>query len=317
MTAVIATLSDRRGGWASATPAERAVAFILVALMLGASGYLLPFWRESPELSHGYFAPLAAVALLWQSRREPNHASPWSRSWRNTVVGVVALCGFGVAVVAALAALAQGPLHSQTAFLAGQLVAIFTASTVLVLAAGPDPLVKVNGASAGAAALWWFSVPLPSGTLSRITLMLQDAITAGSLHAVHLFGIPATREGNIIHLATTLVGVEEACSGIRSLTACLFAGVVLGGLMLTGFPRRLLLVIAAGAIAVAANFVRSVSLCLMAAHDIRVQGFWHDATAFAVLGATAAILFAGCVALAPKDAPVLPRWPASPQQRHR
>ncbi len=306
MTATAIASENGRTLWSATGTLERIQLGSLVVAIAGATAFLLPFWRESPELSHGYFAPLCAVALLWQSRRERNAIDRWSGMAATGSGIAVALGGLLVATIAAMAALAQGPFHSQTGFLVGIAMSAFTWTTLVALAGAPGDTARVNGAGLCAGLLWWFAVPLPSGTLSRFTLYLQDIITAGSVHAVHLFGLPATRDGNIIRLANTLVGVEEACSGIRSLTACLFAGVVLGGLMLEGVLRRIVLILGAGVLAVAANYVRSISLCLMAAHGIEIRGFWHDATAYAVLGATALALFAGCLVFAPRhpaDAP--------------
>ncbi len=276
---------------------ERAVLGSVLAATAAVSGYLLPFWRESPELSHGYFAPFCALALLWQSRGEPEFTEGWKSGTLVVWQVFLLVLGTSSAALAALAALAQGLFHSQTAFLTGLAMSVIVLSGTLALARAPARVVRLNGASLGAALVWWFVVPLPSGTLARFTLFLQDWITGGSVTAVHWFGFPAVRDGNIIRLANALVGVEEACSGIRSLTACLFAGVVLGGLMLQGIPRRLFTVIAAGALAVVTNFARSISLCLLAAHGVEIKGFWHDATAYAILGATALILFGGCLLL--------------------
>lgn len=283
--------------WADASAAERLAVVGLLATITAAAWYLLPFWHEQPELSHGYFALPCALALLWQSRQEGDLAACWSPGLVLAMQWTLALVGGSLSAIAALAALAQGPLHSQTAFLAGIAASLFLLSGIVALGQSRPVWLRFSGASLAAAVLWCFVVPLPNGTLSRFTLFLQDWITAGSVTAVHWFGFPAVRDGNIIRLANALVGVEEACSGIRSLTACLFAGVVLGGLMLHGIYRRLLTVIAAGVLAVATNFARSITLCLLAAHGVEIKGLWHDATAYAVLGATALILFGGCLLL--------------------
>lgn len=283
--------------WRAFTWAERTALGSVFATIAAVSWYLLPFWRESPELSHGYFAPLCALALLWQSRSESELTDGWKPGAVVVCQVLLFVVGLSLAALAALAALAQGLFHSQTAFLIGLAMSVIVLSGTLTLARGPARVLRLNGASLGAALVWWFVVPLPSGTLARFTLFLQDWITAGSVTAVHWFGFAAVRDGNIIRLANALVGVEEACSGIRSLTACLFAGVVLGGLMLQGIPRRLFTVVAAGALAVVTNFVRSITLCLLAAHGVEIKGFWHDATAYAILGATALILFGGCLLL--------------------
>jgi exosortase len=289
-----------RPSWRVTTPAERFAVGATLAVLAATAWYLLPFWREQPELSHGYFALPCALALLWQSRREHNWAGATLSSKYRIVQWALAVCAAVVGLIAALAALAQGPFHSQTAFLVGAGVSLFAISAITALSQTRTNWVRLNGASISAALLWWFVVPLPSGTLARFTLLLQNMITAGSLRALHIFGIPAVRHGNVIQMANTLVGVEEACSGIRSLTACLFAGVVLGGFMLAGFKRRVAIIVAAGIIAVVANFFRSTALCLMAARGIEINGFWHDMTAYAVLGATALVLFGGCQLLSRK-----------------
>ncbi len=300
-----------RPRWAATSGAERAVLATLLATLFAAAWYLWPFWRDQPELSHGYFALPCALALLWQSRREVNRADAWRPATATALAWLLCIVGLLLGCVAALAALAQGPLHSQTAFLAGLDVSLFALSGVLLLARAPARWTHLNGASLAAALLWWFVVPLPNGTLSRFTLFLQDLITAGSLRALHTFGFPAIRHGNVIQLANALVGVEEACSGIRSLTACLFAGLVLGGFMLTGLRRRVLLVVAAGLIAIVTNFFRSTTLCVMAARGVEINGFWHDTTAYAVLGVTALILFGACLWLSPKSDPRAVAAPAA------
>lgn len=281
---------------------DRLVAGSLLAAFFAASWYLLPFWHESPELSHGFFAPWCALGLLWQSRREGGLRLFRSRLGAAVTQWILLAAACGLAWIALLAALAQGVFHAQTAFLTGLLIALFTLSATLSLSRSHAFGIRLNGASLCAALLWCLVVPLPNGTLARFTLFLQDSITAVSLRVVHLAGVAARRDGNVIELANgLLVGVEEACSGIRSLTACLFAGVVLGGLMLRGLPRRVATIVAAGAIAVTANLIRSVILCLLAARGVEIKGFWHDATAYAVLGATALVLFGGCLVLSPKS----------------
>jgi exosortase len=287
--------------WSATRTSDRLALGSIAAVIVATSIYLLPFWREFPELSHGWFAPFCAVALLWHSRAERNRAAAWPGAVAQALEWTTVLAGLVVASIAALAALAQGPLHSQTAFLAGVTASFLLLSGVLVLARAPSRWIHWNGASACAIALWWFVLPLPSGTLARFTLLLQNLITAGSVRALHLLGFPAVRHGNVIELANTLVGVEEACSGIRSFTACLFAGVVLGGFMLNGVPRRLVILFAAGVIAIVANFFRSLTLCVLAARGVEINGLWHDATAYAVLGATAVLLFGVCWLLAPQN----------------
>ena len=83
--------------------------------------------------------------------------------------------------------------------------------------------IPFNWISLTAAGIWILSAPLPSGTYARITLELQGWVSNGVIGVLQLIGIPARQHGNIIELARTTVGVEEACSGIRSLLSCTYA----------------------------------------------------------------------------------------------
>jgi hypothetical protein len=76
-------------------------------------------------------------------------------------------------------------------------------------------------------------------------LGLQQWVTGGVLQALHLLGVPARQHGNVIELATTTVGVEEACSGIRSLISCVFAGFFFAGWLVRRPLGRLCLILAA------------------------------------------------------------------------
>lgn len=283
-----------RGGTAiTEMPGDTRVVVLVAAIVLaGVSLYLSPFWQASAELSHGWLAPLCTIALSWESRREPDFFAT-SPAWiRSGTLWTGVICGSFLAVIAGYAALAQGLSHPQTAFLVGATTASFLSVTAMTLARTSRPFVAMNGASLAGAALWIFVAPLPSGSLASLTLSLQNGITTAAVAVLHLFGFPAIRHGNIIELSTAMVGVEEACSGIRSLMACLFTGLVLGGLFLRGWSVRLILLAAAGLLAVATNLGRSVFLCLLAAKGVDIRIFWHEFTGYAVLGLTALLLLA-------------------------
>ncbi len=64
-----------------------------------------------------------------------------------------------------------------------------------------------------------------------------------------LLGIPAQVEGNLIRVSAGLLGLNEACSGIRSLQTSLMIGLLFGELKRLSFLRRVALVIGAVVIA--------------------------------------------------------------------
>jgi exosortase/archaeosortase family protein len=101
------------------------------------------------------------------------------------------------------------------------------------------------------------------------------------------------------------VGVAEACSGIRSLTGCLFAGSFLAAVFLQSRWKQAALVIAALLFAFAANLLRSIFLTSWAyRHGAgSIEGTIHDISGYAVLGLTVVALL--CLL------PILDRKPVS------
>ena len=143
--------------------------------------------------------------------------------------------------------------------------------------------------------LWPLCAPIPPGTYSRITLQLQFWVTDIVLNCLHLLGIAASTSGNIILLARTSVGVEEACSGVRSLLSCIVAAVFFSATLVRRPWARVLLIALAPPLAFGMNIIRSLGLTLLANAGVDIGGKWHDFTGFAVLGVTALIL--GALAL--------------------
>lgn len=70
----------------------------------------------------------------------------------------------------------------------------------------------------------------------------------------------------------------------------MLAGLVLSALMLRSPGRRAVLVLAAAPLALASNFLRSLTLTLLARNGVDISGAWHDGLGFAVLGVTTAAL---------------------------
>jgi exosortase len=109
-----------------------------------------------------------------------------------------------------------------------------------------------------------------------------------------LLGYPLEQQGNVLLLPKGSVGVADACSGIRSLTACLFAGSFLGATFFEEFWKKVVLVGASMFFAFLMNLGRSLFLTAWAyAHGPdAINGTVHDVAGYAVLGLTCAGLLA-------------------------
>jgi len=101
---------------------------------------------------------------------------------------------------------------------------------------------------------------------------------------------PDRAAGNVLMLPNGSVGVEEACSGIRSLTGCLFAGSFLAAVFLERLWKKIALVVAAMLLAFLTNLARSLFLTTWAYRygPHAIDGRVHDLAGYAVLGLTVA-----------------------------
>ncbi|MET0262815.1 MAG: exosortase/archaeosortase family protein [Rariglobus sp.] len=271
------------------------------ALAAGFCIYLWPEWLHNPDLSHGLFAPVLFGLLLMESRRR----GPWrypadSIGWR-VARGALLATGLGFVGLAGLYAAAIDWTHPLVSLALALALSALLLGALLWLATSRVRAVPLNWSSLVAVCIWPLCAPLPPGTYSRLTLQLQFWVTDFVLQALHLLGVAASTSGNIIMLAHTSVGVEEACSGVRSLLSCVVAAVFFSATLVTRPWARVFIIAIAPPLAFGMNIVRSLGLTLMANAGIDISGSWHDLTGFAVLGVTAAIL--GGIALWLEDKP--------------
>ena len=251
---------------------------------------LWPEWSQNADLAHGFLSPVIVGLLLWESRRHGFLRWLKPAPWRDWSVGLAVGAGFVLFALAGLLAASVAWTHALVLCVLGLSLACFLFAGLLILADESVRFLPFNWTSLTAIILCLLVAPLPNGTYMRLTLALQRMVTGAVFETVHLLGIPARQHGNLIELATTTVGVEEACSGIRSLLACVFAGFFLAAWRLRRPRNRLILLLAAPMLALVMNFLRSLLLTLLANAGRDIKGGWHDATGYAILAATALLL---------------------------
>lgn len=263
---------------------------LLGALLVALSMFLWPHWNENPDLSHGLFMPLLFLLLLHESRNQGAKRFLPPHPIKTALTLITIAAGLFIMAAAGLYAVTVGWSHTLVAFFLTSGACLLFLAGLLTCSDSRVGLIPVNWTSLVAIGLWLLCAPLPPGTYSRLTLSLQLSVTDHVLSALHLLGIAASQHGNVIELANTSVGVEEACSGVRSLISCVFAGFFFSATLVRRFWPRLIIIGLAAPLALLMNFARSLILTLLANAGIDISGNWHDITGFAVLGLTAAIL---------------------------
>lgn len=110
---------------------------------------------------------------------------------------------------------------------------------------------------------WWLpvvlimlSVPLPAVVLGSLALPLQLKASQWGAALLEMRDVPVRLTGNVLRLPGRTLFVTEACSGLRSLTALLALGLLIGGLQLKRVWARGILVAAAIPVAMVLNAIR-------------------------------------------------------------
>jgi exosortase len=129
---------------------------------------------------------------------------------------------------------------------------------------------------------------------------------------LNLIGVAAQRVGSLIHLPGGTVGIDEACSGIRSLQSTVMATLFIGHLTLRRFWLQAILFAAGILLAIVGNVGRSLFLSLMAnAQGVSSLDRYHDTAGWSILLFTASGIALLAWALAKLESSLRPPKPDS------
>lgn len=302
---------------------------VALSLLLGLIFYTvwdqIYWWGEREDYSFGYLVPLFVAYVLYDRwpviqsylvdgvapGKSPapaaKEASGLTQLFEWSAYAVF-MCGLGLFGVGALLRSVTGPQNPASlaiaAGLGGLLLSLVFIMTKERVDGQPMPLknrLLLTGLFLFPALIWLLSAPMVSVVETKVRVFLLTKVTIVVFNLFDILGYELEREGNVLILPEGQVGVEEACSGIRSLTACLFAGSFLAAVFLNRFWKKALLVGAAMGFAVLTNMLRSLFLTLWAyyngsqAIDEQVVlpilgdiGTVHDITGMAILIVTCA-----------------------------
>ena len=141
---------------------------------------------------------------------------------------------------------------------------------------------------------WWLpfvlvalSIPVPEVILNSVALPLQFIASRIGATLLEWRHIPVMMSGNVIRIPGQELFVAEACSGLRSLTALLSLGVLLGALFLDRWSFRVLLLALTIPVAILVNGFRifiTGFLVLFVSPEMG-QGFMHTSEGMLMFGA--------------------------------
>jgi exosortase len=249
------------------------------ALLVSSWGWAIwscaEYWRGNPNYSYGWIVPVLsfvyAVRRLALTQLE-NVSQPVVTLpiWLYVFFGIVA----GAAIFGLEFAREQ-VWHPIVVIWTIALVPIALTLSACWLVGGTKLLV------AELFPIFFFltAVPWPPRFEQPITAGLMQLVAAATTRLLHSFGISAQTAGGAISLRNGVVGVTEACSGIRSLQAGIMFGLAIGEWFLLPALRRIALLVIAIALALCTNLVRTIVLSLQAEwHGLAAVEGIHDLT---------------------------------------
>ena len=244
---------------------------------------LARLWRSETEQLFGFGVPVLVGWLLWQRRGE----------WLAVPVAVRARGALGLATAggvlmsAALLVMEANPLWPRAAW-AGMAGAL--ALTLGLIAHG-----RGWGAMRAVAPVWLLmltALKWPTFIYEPVMrgMMQMNAVIAAELTS--LAGTPALVHGGVIEVARGMVGVDEACSGLRSLQTVIMMAFFLGELDRMRAGRRLVLLAGAVLAALVVNIARTTVLTwVFANHGPAVEEQWHDPAGMVALVVTLVLVW--------------------------
>ena len=233
-------------------------------------------WTINSQYAYGWAVPFLCLILGWRRWQETKAAPPPDAS-RNQSAGWILL-------IAALL------LYWPTRFIAEanpdwRLVSWTLALEVLAITWFWLPPLGVPRAVANfPLAFFLIAVPWPTQVEQAVIQTLTRANAALTCELLNFAGIPTLVRGNVIEISTGLVGIDEACSGIRSLQATLMLGLFFGAWYRLRPGARAGLVGVGFGLALLFNLARTLVLVTVAAKQgVTAIDRWHDPVGIGIL----------------------------------
>lgn len=212
-------------------------------------------WATLVEYQFGWIVLMLTIYLVWERwPTRPRRDLP-AAFWKCLLLTLCALPLVGISVLYKNA-MARIP---ATAFTLSIGCGLFLSANILLVCGRKTfrhflfPLL-----------FFFVAVPLPKTIWNPIVFGLQQFVTWADVESLRLAGIAAEQQGSVINLPNCQVGVNEACSGVRSLQSSVMAALFVGDLTLRSNSWRVLFFVAGVALAILGNFCRSLFLAYSA-----------------------------------------------------
>lgn len=241
-------------GWARAA----IYAAIIGMAYFSAFKYLLHLWKND-DFSYISLVPFFVLFLVWEKRKRLE-AIPSNPSW----TGIVFLIA--------------GMILYWLGELGGEYTMLFISLWLVIVG-----IVWLHFGWYKVRTIWFALVmmlamfPPPNTLCVRTSLGLKTLSSQLGVSMLHLWGISAFREGNIIDLGFTQLQVVDACSGLRYLIPLMVLSLLFAHWFMEHFWKRLVLFFSAVPLAVFINSFRisMTGVLYRFAGQETANGFFH------------------------------------------
>jgi len=232
-------------------------------------------WNRE-DYNYAYLIPLIFIYLLWEKRKVINE-TPSINSW----VSILLLC-FGLIIF-------------WLGELSGEFFTLYISFWIVIVSLfwlhlGWQKIKKIAFPLIFLLSMF----PLPHFLYKNVTFSLQLISTKLGVGLLHLYGMSAYREGNIIDVGFTQLQVVEACSGLRYVFPLLILSILIAYFYKDRLWKSLIIILSSIPISIIMNSLRiAITGILYELWGARVaEGFFHGFSGWLIFIGALAIMLA-------------------------
>jgi len=264
-------------------------------------------WKVNAQYSYGYVVPLLGAVLFWRRWPERPVARPGKSPWLPYIFTGLLLLELPFSLI-----FEANPEWRLLYWING--FQIISLTLAMLYYFGGRTWVRYF---APPLLFMLIAIPWPMEQEQMVIQGLMRFVAGLTVLVVGLLGIPAIQHGNLIEVTAGLVGIDEACSGVRSLQSALMLSLFLGEMHRFSHGRRATLLGFSLVFVLVANVTRTSILV----HTAATKGLTrmeqvHDTVGNVVMFIVLPCLIGMAYLIKPKPGPEadepLPAAPARP-----
>ena len=245
---------------------------VLLWLWGGLINHLRIAWSLNEQYNYGWGVPFLCAYLLWRRWQSAPRVSGEASTRSVSLIG-----GLWFATLALLYAPIRliEDANPEWRLVSCALAGITVGITLLLIQSTFGVLTRRHLTFP----VLYFLVAVPWPTIIEHPVIqgLTQFNASLSVEFLNLIGVPALQRGNLIEISTGVLGIDEACSGIRSFQATLMLALFFGELYRMKPWRRLALCAAGFGLSLLFNLLRTNLLVFVASKQgIDAVSRWHN-----------------------------------------